>query len=60
MCIFEWGGGGGLWCKIEGTTYIALSLIEFSGLAITVSPGVIPIVPGGGSVGGRGEQRAGL
>lgn len=66
MCVYIWvaGGEGGVWGKIEETTYImtllALSLIEFSSLAIMVSLGVIPVVPGGGSIGGRGEQRAGL
>lgn len=60
MCVSVWGVYGG---KIEGTTYIvtllALSVIEFSGLAVAAPLGVIPVVPGGGSVGGRGQQRAG-
>lgn len=63
LCVYL-SGEGGLWGKIEGTTYIkmllSLSLTEFSGLAITVSLGVIPVVPCGGSVGGRGEQGAGF
>lgn len=63
MCVCVCRGRGVYGGKIEGTTYIvtllAHSMIEFSGLAVAASLGVIPVVPGGGRVGGRRQQRAG-
>lgn len=54
------GGGGG---KIEKITYIvsllALGVVESAGLAVAAPLAVLPVVPGGGGVGARGQRRAG-
>lgn len=44
--------------KIEEITYIvpflAIGVVESAGLAIAASLGVVPVVPSGGTLGGRG------
>lgn len=57
------GGGWGCGSKIEEITYIvpflALGVVESAGLAVAASLGVVPVVPGGGRVGARGQRGAG-
>lgn len=60
----QWvGGGWGCGGKIEEITYIvpflALGVVESAGLAVAASLGVVPVVPRRGSVGARGQRRAG-
>lgn len=38
--------------------FLALGVVESAGLAVAASLGVVPVVPGGGTVGARGQRGA--
>lgn len=56
-------GVGGCGSKIEEITYIvpflAPGVVESAGFAVVASLGVVPVVPGSGTVGARGQRGAG-
>lgn len=55
--------GEGSGSKIEEITYIvpllALGVVESAGLAVAAALGVVPVVPGGWTVGAQGQRGAG-